>query len=537
MIDPIADLTQLAESFFEAESVSRLIARIEEFLEESQAVPARLYLVDHSQGVFYQIAGIRSESTREELTPEVLERPGSFPLYSRREMVGLLTVHAEEFDHQRIKHAAGLIGPALMAMEMREQLLEQVRELRSQNERLVAAGSLLRHLDLEQLLVELLETLLAAVTAQVGAILLADSSGKLELRSSFGLDEQHLESLRFEDGRRLVDAAFTRDEPLLLRAAECEREIVQTGVKVALTGILALPLISSSGHLGLVLLANPEGDFGPAQSRLAGTVCGMATIALDNVRMVQSMVEGERMRRDLDIARDIQTSMFPAQALVTGNITVAGRSRPSEETGGDYFGYQSHNGRLVAVVGDVTGHGIGAALFTTVAHAMFQQQVREGIELGAGLSQLSGGLHALSKQRFMTMGVVEIDLATLALTYASAGHNPLLWLSGTEVRWLESLAVPLGMLATCKQPVAQAGTLQTGDWLLLYTDGLTEATNADEELYGEDRMANFVAKARSDGLDAEKTLDALVADVDRWHCGKILDDDLTVVLLTVTRGD
>ena len=129
--------------------------------------------------------------------------------------------------------------------------------------------------------------------------------------------------------------------------------------------------------------------------------------------------------------------MLPEKAPNLPHLEVAGLSEPSEETGGDYYTWMEREGNLVAMIGDVTGHGLGAALFTTAAHAMVQYQFRNSRNIAHALKALNQGLYYMRSGRFMTSAALEIDLETLEFTFASAGHNPLCWIHNDEMQWLE----------------------------------------------------------------------------------------------------
>ena len=126
--------------------------------------------------------------------------------------------------------------------------------------------------------------------------------------------------------------------------------------------------------------------------------------------------------------------MLPKESLEDDQIIVVGVSEPCDETGGDYFGYyQNDTGRIQCFLGDVTGHGLGAALFTTIAHLSHNDFPAKSFS-DAAIVQLNESLYATGSGRFMTGVVIDIDPASGAMSYCSAGHNPLLHLSDDEVK-------------------------------------------------------------------------------------------------------
>ena len=299
-----------------------------------------------------------------------------------------------------------------------------------------------------------------------------------------------------------------------------------------------MPLATDDRKHGVLLLANPQDDFDGESQRVAESVTGLASIAIDNATLVRAMVEQERLERELDIARQVQAAMFPSQGMQVGRIRVDGAFRSCDETGGDYYTHVMRDGRVVSAIADVTGHGLGAALFTTIAHAMLQQQLLAGHRLDEAYEVLNQGLHHTRSGRFLTSAMVEIDPETLAMTYASAGHNPLLWVRHDgEVRWLESGAMPLGILASNHTPVSDPDTVAEGDCLVLYTDGITEAMDDADTCFSEERLADLVVAARANGMDGQGLIDHIFQAVDAWAGDVPIGDDLTLVVIEIASSD
>ncbi len=514
-------------------------------LERLDALPARLFLVDLEADVFYPVAAFRCrEGCEEPSASAIVEEPppGHHLLYHRGDVVGLLRIDSvpERSDVEGIDTLAVMLGPALMSLHNQELSLDELRQVHQQKERLTAAGRLLRHLDIEVLLVEILQVVMETVNAQVGAILTRDDpeDERLTTRVAWGLREEHLDAILCRGGTdRLVDRVFAAGQNRRLNPSELAEQADTSRLQASLKGLLLLMLSSSERNYGLVVIANPHADFTAEEADLAEVVCDMAAIALDNARLVESLVDQERMQNELDIARQVQAEMLPQSALTTGRIEAFGVSRSSDETGGDYFSYLQRDDKVVALVGDVTGHGLGAALFTTVAHSMLQHQLGAGKPLDEALATLNGGLHHTADQRFMTMGIVEID-AALDLTYCSAGHNPLLWIHADgSCSWLESTGIPLGIMTDAEFEMPAPVRLEDGDWLVLYTDGFTEAGRADDgEWLAEERFCELMLGYWRRGLAPQEAIATLFAAIEDWHGSASFDDDLTIVILRILGG-
>ncbi len=530
-------LEDLADALLEAESSSMLTRRLQELLDLFGATPAVLYLADSEAKVFYPAAAF---GTGRDVPDLPYDRPFAayeFPLHSRKENVGLLRISPSTPDSGTISRLCAILGPVLMHIHRQEVTSRELRLAREQIAHLLTAGDLLRHLDVDVLLVKILETVLTAVQAQVGAVVVPDEAGELVPRVTWGLRESHIDHIIDRaTGKRLVEVIAERGELCCVDEAGLARICDLTGLDARLTGLLALPLTSRGSTKGVVLLANPSEAFGPAQQRLAETVCSLAAIALDNALLVKAMVDGERLKQEMDLARNVQVSMFPLGGLAHGPVLVEGCSRPCSETGGDYFTYHDREGRIVAMIGDVSGHGLGAALFTTMAHVLVQQQFRVGTPPEPCFRLLNEGLYHTQSGRFMTAALIEIDPRNGSFAYVSAGHTPLLWLHKGECRWLESCGMPIGIMDSGDWPESEIYHPEPGDYLILYTDGFPEAVNAQGEVYGEERFGTMALQGAACDLDPTAMMTLINADVDEWTRGHAHEDDLTMVVVRIARG-
>jgi serine phosphatase RsbU (regulator of sigma subunit) len=525
---PVSDL------LLHAEGSRGLIAGLGEALAALGAEPAELWLADVQARVLYQGAvfgGAAGAADAPLPGSGAPLPPGDLALRRNGELVGVLRVPVAR-QSPAVEQLAALLGPLLVLthrLEIAQNGLAQAQDL---NLHLVAAGDLLRHLNLEVLLVKVLETVLGALHAQVAAVVTPDAQGKPVARVTWGLREDHLALLRLADGREVAAAVLADRQILNLSAEQIAQGALQPVPGVTLHGLLALPLVSRDQAQGVVVLANPEGVFAAGEQRLAETLCAMAAIALDNALLVKATVEGERIRQEMDLARGVQAGMFPGSALTVGELVLAGGSRPCSETGGDYYTWLERDNRVVAMIADVSGHGLGAALYTTMAHALAQQQLRSGASLEAAFKVINEGLCHTHSGRFMTAAIVDVDPADGTLRYTSAGHNPLLWIHHGEIRWLDSLGMPLGVMDDGTFPEGEEPLrMASGDVLVLYTDGFVEAVNSVGSAFGDEPFAAMIKDAWTAGATGAEIAALAHATVDRWTEGRPHDDDLTMIVI------
>ncbi len=529
---------------------SVLLTRLDTALAELHALPARLYLFDARANAFYAAAAFGAQTDEDTLVADLPRvRPataGAYELINDGAPVGVLRVPASA-DHAGITVLAQVLGPALVARSAAEVARDDLREAQAQVGRLADAAELLRHLDVDVLLTKLLETFLTAVRAQVGAVLAIGEARELKATVTWGLRDQHLDAIRMRPPAGTAGAAgnigvvehvAATGRTLCLDAAGVAARLDLTGLDAQLTGLLALPLLSRGRTVGVIVLANPDEDFAVRGRRVGETLCALAAIAVENALLVRQMVDRERLQQELAIARSVQGHMFPGAGLDLPGCTVTGGARPCSETGGDYFTWLGTDERAVAMIGDVSGHGLGAALFTTMAHALIQQQLRAQVPLAVMMRALNEGLFHTHSGRFMTAALVELEPRERRFRYLSAGHTPLLWLhkrlhgpGAAEMRWLDSGGMPLGVVDDLTLDAPPALTAASGDLLVLYTDGFIEAINPAGEPYGQDRFAAVVQAAHANGANADTVMALAHAAVDTWVAGGAQEDDLTMVVI------
>jgi phosphoserine phosphatase len=298
--------------------------------------------------------------------------------------------------------------------------------------------------------------------------------------------------------------------------------------------MLTLPLIDHRGALvGVMQVLNKAGGvFDADDETLAVALAAQCAVALQRVRMTEALIEGERMRHELDMAREVQMSTLPAAMPAIPGYDVFGVSRPAEETGGDTFDLMPTAGGLVVVLGDATGHGIAPALSVTQMQAMLRMAFRLGADLPTAFRNVNDQLaETLPDDRFITAFIGVLDPERHRLEFHSGGQGPILHLSAATgvCTAHRPTSFPLGAMPLAALRPAVTIALQPGDIVLLLSDGVYEYHDRDGALYGEARVE---AMARSHGARPMAELAArIVADVEAFAGGAPQEDDVTLVLL------
>ncbi len=255
------------------------------------------------------------------------------------------------------------------------------------------------------------------------------------------------------------------------------------------------------------------------------------------VLLALELADRVTMKRDLEIAREIQSWLMPAEPPTVPGVEIAFTTRPANTVAGDYYDafHRTSEGRdhVLLVVADVAGKSVPAALLTATLQASLHTLAAlpgNLVDLTARLNQYACSQN-LAGRRFTTAFLAEFEPDTGHLTYVNAGHNwPVLRRTSGAFERLETGGLPLGILANSPYQSGST-TLNPGDLLLIFTDGLVEAEDAHQQEFGEGRMLSVLANT---GGSASEVLKGIMASVDAFVGYTRQHDDITC--LVVRRG-
>jgi len=298
--------------------------------------------------------------------------------------------------------------------------------------------------------------------------------------------------------------------------------------------VVGLPLKAKDATLGVLAAAHKEARAGtePFTSndiRLLELFAVQTTVALENARLSQESLERDRLNRELEVAAVIQSHLYPGAFPDFPGFRLAARSLASRQVAGDSFDVVVEDGWLLATVADVSGKGVGAGMLASGIHAgvrMVASEDRPLESLASRLNQYLSGVTA--DNRFATMMFMRF-LPDGTFTAVNAGHCPaLIRRRDGLVEQIASTGMPLGILD--RTPFCElSGCLAPGDLVVIYTDGFTEAENAEEEEFGVERVEEALAVLASP--DAEAVCDRLLEVVDEHTGGASLQDDATLLVI------
>jgi sigma-B regulation protein RsbU (phosphoserine phosphatase) len=270
---------------------------------------------------------------------------------------------------------------------------------------------------------------------------------------------------------------------------------------------------------------------------LLSAVASQTGLALENAELTESVrreiAQRERLDRELEIAREVQQRLFPQKLPVVRGLDFAGYCRPAEGVGGDYYDFILLPDQSLAIaVGDVSGKGIAAALMMASLQASLRGQTIKPCET---LSEMVSNINRLmydasAENRYATFFYAQYDPATRALRYVNAGHNPPMLLRGGEFIRLTDGGTVVGLFP--EFPFREGLVhLERGDVLVAFTDGISEAMNAADEEFEEERLMAAVGKMEA--RTAAEMIGQILAEVDGFTAGAKQNDDMTLVVVTV----
>ncbi len=296
-----------------------------------------------------------------------------------------------------------------------------------------------------------------------------------------------------------------------------------------------LPLVDGAERLGVLELEYRTTP--PSPDDLLKLLASVLVLVIISVRRYTDVWLRTRRAEPLSAAAEAQWALLPPLATISGEVAVSGILEPAYEIGGDSFDYALNPGRLDLAIVDAMGHGMSAVLMSTAVINSLRNTRRERGDLLGAYHQADQLVEKhFGNSAYVTGQFGSLDLASGVLTWVNAGHLlPMLVRDGSYVGELQcEPSMPLGLGG----PVVEVAheSLQRGDRVLFYTDGISESMSPDGGRFGQDRLADYLVRATLDGLPGAETVRRLSAAVGT-HVGKGLNDDATMLLVEYRRPD
>ena len=348
-----------------------------------------------------------------------------------------------------------------------------------------------------------------------------------------GADTSH-QTVSFRLDTELTGWMLKNQKPLLVNDFQTDSRFqFKDRAADPIRSILSVPLMLKGRMIGLLNLFNKrtEGGFGEADQRLLGIIAAQSAQTIENARLATEEQNLKLMREEMRLAYDIQMNLLPKEPPKVPGYDIAGMSIPAKAVGGDYFDFiQMGDDRLGFCLGDVSGKGMPAALLMASLQATLRGQIDMRTSPRECLDRSNTLLYRSTEaDKFATLFCGVLDYRNHRLTYSNAGHNyPFYFrVDGEAVR----LAVG-GLVLGCLEGFSyreESFDFHRGDALLVFSDGISESVNANDEEFGEDRIACVLLENRM--LPSAEIIKAVIRSVRAYSDESAQIDDMTLLVM------
>jgi len=462
------------------------------------------------------------------------------PLISKNQVLGVLLVdlnpRAQRSPARSGAIISGLANQAAIAIES-AQLYEALQEEAwISTAMLQVAEAVGRLTDLDEILSTVARITPLLVGVERCGILLWEAESQVFYPAQvYGLPRSRLDdfmALRFNPAQiPVLEAVRHEPRPIVMEVAQLDPVLLTA---FGAGTLLGLPLVARGEVVGLMVLdyaAEPT-RFTSRRMDVAQGIANQAAIAVESAQLYREMAAKERLERELQVARQIQASFLPERCPALPGWQVAANWRSARQVGGDFYDFIELPGdRWGLVIADVSDKGVPAALFMALSRTLIRAAAVDGRGPAAVLRHANALMLADTRaEMFVSVFYAVLDSRRRVLTYANAGHNPPFLVrgeSGALLR-LHDHGIVLGIVEDVQLADHQVA-LTPGDVLVLYTDGVTDAVNGQDEEFGEGRLADVVQQNAA--RPAEEIAAAINAAVAEFVGDTPAVDDYTLVVL------
>ena len=400
-----------------------------------------------------------------------------------------------------------------------------------------------RSLDLDEVLNLVMDTLDSLIPYDAAGIYLVKCSQPMSEWTS-GEDETcvfHTQAVRGYEIDDLQDLGLKMGEGLIGHVAVSGKPFISPDVRKEPRYInarahtrseMVAPIISNNEVIGVFDLESDElNAYAKDDLEVLGMIASQVAIIIEKGMLHDQLIEKQRLETQLEVARQVQLELLPARDPELEGFDISAYNFPTEEVSGDYYDWvRIYDDQIGIVIADVSGKGVPAALLMAFLRASLRAATHIGYAPHISMSKVNYLLwESIERNQFVTAFYGILDAANRTLAYCNAGHNPpFLMEADGKVHFEERGGVPLGMFRDTRY-YEYFANIEPGQVLVLYTDGVTEATNRTLDEYGRDRLVEAVRQCRH--LGAREMIDYVHRDVLNWTEGLGATDDVTFFII------
>ncbi len=398
-----------------------------------------------------------------------------------------------------------------------------------------------RSLDLQEVLNLVMDTLDSLIPYDAAGIFLvkcvdesAVAAGEepcvFQAEAVRGYDIEELTHLHLKLGEGLIGQVAVTGEPVT--SADVRKNANYINARTETRSEMVAPIISNTEVIGVFDLESDElSAYSKDDLEVLMLLASQVAIIIEKVMLHEQLIEKKRLEGQLEVARQVQLELLPAKDPQLEGYDISAYNFPTEEVSGDYYDWvRIYDDQIGLVIADVSGKGVPAALLMAFLRASLRAATHIGYSPHISMAKVNYLLwESIERNQFVTAFYGILDVTNKTLTYTNAGHNPPILLDKNgKVSFIERGSVPLGMFRDTRYHEYYL-TTEPGEVLMLYTDGVTEAHNAQGEEFGRERLAAAVKANRQ--LGARELITAVHKDVIDWTEGLGATDDITFFVI------
>jgi phosphoserine phosphatase RsbU/P len=458
------------------------------------------------------------------------------PLIAKNRLIGVMDLESEQADYFRTEHlrlltlTASRIAQAIENARLYARVSRQAQTLTVLNE---IATELISILDLDALLERVGQLLRRLIDYQMFSIMLLDAKGEMLItRYAWRFGYKHVPSRRIPITIGLVGAAVR--EWRLVNVHDVRKDSRYLPMNPETRSELIVPLFYKGRIIGVLDLEHTRvGFFNEEHERVLTTLAAQVAIAIENARLYQAVSRQERqLELDIAMAREVQLRLLPPTAPELKNAEIAVRFMPARTIGGDLYDFVDYGpNRTAIVLGDVSGKAAPAALFAALASGIMRSAALQKPEPAQMLAILNDAVQERRlESQYVTMLFAIWNDDSRTLQVANSGAVQPVFCRGGQSSTVLTEGFPLGLFPNVAYDEFTEH-VQAGDAIVFVSDGIIDAQNAQEEMYGSERLGSMLCGHT--GRSAPEIADAILADVSRFQDGQDRFDDETIIVLKV----
>jgi len=405
---------------------------------------------------------------------------------------------------------------------------------------LEAAVLLNSSLDIDEIIPELMESTTLITETKASLLMLVDEdTGELVIKAAYGDISENIIDKRIPKGEGISGWVVENDSATIVKDVTKDARFYTLGEYIGngTTSIICAPIKIRNKVIGALAAYNKynEADFSKSDVSIMESIARQAAIALNTARLHHEALEKQRLEHELIFARKIQERFWPNEPPNMDGIEIAAVSVPATQVGGDYYDFIGLPEEQIGIaIGDIAGKDVSAALLMATTRSALRVQAEENIRsLPDMFYQLNNAIYRdTAPEKFLTLFYGILDTKSRQLKYINGAHNPPIIYNGNtqQTNLLDVGGTLVGMFSDMDYQ-ADTVRLHSGDTMVMYTDGITEAFNLEGELFSEERLHDIIRE--SIALNAHELLGTIHHEVNNFSMGVPQQDDITLVVVKV----